>query len=88
MIIFSAQIRAARGILKISQAELAMITGLAIPTIKSLEGSDGAIEKANMSTINKIKDALEERGIKFVFTKGEDGKVSDIGIKTPLLPKE
>jgi transcriptional regulator with XRE-family HTH domain len=85
MIIFSAQLRAARGFLKISQAELAMATGLSLPTIKGLEAEDEAIEKANLATIRKVKEALEIRGIKFTFSKGGEGdQISEVGVKLPL----
>lgn len=82
MILFSAQIRAARGMLKMSQAELADETGLSVPTIKSLEGSDEAIEKSHMSTIKKIKENYEKRGIKFTFSKDSDGmQIAEFGLK-------
>ena len=87
MIIFSAQLRAARGVLKISQAELALATGLSLPTIKNLENGDEAIEKANLLTIKKIKEAFEERGINFNFYKDSDNKqINEIGVSF-LLPK-
>ena len=85
MIIFSAQIRAARGFLKISQAELALATELSLPTIKNLENDDKAIAKANFMTLKKIKDVLEGRGIKFTVYKGDGDQISDIGVRLPLI---
>lgn len=77
--------RAARGMLKMSQAELAEQTGLSIPTVKALESDDEAIEKANMSTIKKIKETYEERGIKFTFSKDPDGgQVGEVGVRMSL----
>ena len=84
MIIFSSQIRAARGFLKISQLELAMATKLSLPTIKNLESDDDAINRANLLTVKKIKEALEERGIKFTFHKGDGDQISEIGVRLPV----
>ncbi len=83
MIIFSSQIRAARGLTRISQAELALETGLSIQTIKNYESSDEAIERASFVTIEKIKSILENKGVKFVFSK-EDGKITEVGVKLKI----
>jgi transcriptional regulator with XRE-family HTH domain len=81
MIIFSSQIRAARGMLKMSQLELSLETGLSLPTIKNIETEDEAIKKAKFSSITKIKEALEAKGIEFIFNKDESGKISEVGVK-------
>jgi transcriptional regulator with XRE-family HTH domain len=87
MIIFSAQLRAARGFLKISQAELALASGLSLPTVKHLESDDEAINRANLMTVRKIKEVLEGRGIKFTFSKDSDrNQISEIGVKLLLTP--
>jgi transcriptional regulator with XRE-family HTH domain len=73
--ILAKQIRAARGMLDMSQLELSNQTGISINTISKIEKSQESMEKSGMETINKIKKALESRGIKFLPLKEEDGKV-------------
>jgi transcriptional regulator with XRE-family HTH domain len=75
--IFACQIRAARGLLHVSQLELAAETGLGLNTIKNLELSDEAIKKANWATIEKIIKALENKGVRFTFSKEKD----EVGVK-------
>jgi transcriptional regulator with XRE-family HTH domain len=60
-----AQIRAARGLLNISVAELASQTGLAINTIRKAEATNdvAAITPANT---NLIRKTLEEAGVHFI----------------------
>lgn len=81
--IFSAQIRAARGLLSISQIELAADSGLSLQTIKNLEKDEEAVRKANLATVEKIKNTLENRGVRFTFSKERDesGKFLEIGVK-------
>ena len=81
--IFSAQIRAARGLLQISQVELSTDSGLSLQTIKNFEQDDEAIKKASFTTLEKVKVALENRGIRFTFSKEKDerGKFLEIGVK-------
>lgn len=64
--LYSFQIRAARAVLNLSALELSDIADVNPGTVRNLENSDDAIEKAEMKTIKKIKSALEERGIKFL----------------------
>jgi transcriptional regulator with XRE-family HTH domain len=73
--ILAKQIRAARGMLDMSQLELSNETGISINTISKIEKSQESMEKSGMETINKIKKALESRGIKFLPSKEEDGKI-------------
>jgi len=81
--IFSSQIRAARGFLGMSQFELATETGLSLHTIQKLEKEEEFIKKANFATIDKIKTTLENKGIKFTFSreKDENGNFLEIGVK-------
>ena len=60
-----AQIRAARGLLNLSVAELAESTGLAINTIRRAEGTNGppAITAANLAL---LRATLEDAGVDFV----------------------
>lgn len=69
----SAQIRAARGYLNISQIEMAKETGISMNTFYRLEGDEELVARANLATIKKIKEFFEERGIKFLAASEEDG---------------
>ena len=62
----AAQVRAARGLIGMSQAELAKISGVSHPTIKRIEtGGD-----ARMSTIQALRVALEAAGVEFIAENG------------------
>ncbi len=78
MKISGAQIKAARDLLKITQAELAESTGIAERTVQKFEG-DGLLEPGN---VEKIVAELEGRGIE--FTNGECPPSSDPGIGVRL----
>ncbi len=60
-----AQLRAARGLVGWSQARLADASGLALSTIKRMEGSDGPL-RGNAGNVWKIQQALEEAGVIFI----------------------
>ena len=81
----SRQIKAARGLLRMHQQELVDITGISLSTIKRLEAEEDAVDRASQATIKKIKNALENKGIKFL--QSEDGEIKGIGVKY-LIPEE
>lgn len=60
-----AQIRAARGLLDISKAQLAELAGLGVNTIRRAESSEGtaSITPANMRA---LRTALETAGVHFI----------------------
>jgi transcriptional regulator with XRE-family HTH domain len=62
--ITAAQIRAARGLLNLSQIQLAEMAGLGIATIKRIEASTEV--RGAASTLWKIQEALEASGIEFL----------------------
>lgn len=64
-VITSAQIRAARSLLQISQQELAAAAGVAVTTIARMEKMPGKV-KGMSETIEKIEAALEAKGVQFV----------------------
>lgn len=64
----SAQIRAARSLLGLSQAEVAGATGLSIPTVKRAEADQSRL-KASLASIDQIARALEAAGVE--FTNGD-----------------
>lgn len=59
------QIRAARGLLGISAAELARKAGVGWATLQRIERND-ALSSARSNTIERVKAALEEKGIEFI----------------------
>lgn len=58
-----AQVRAARALLGIRQADLAERAGVAVITVKMFERGSG---DPRLSTVKKIKKELEASGIEFV----------------------
>jgi len=62
------QIRAARSLLGWTQAQVAEVTGLSVPTIKRAEGS-GSIS-ASQGAIDAIRAALETAGVEFIAENG------------------
>ena len=58
------QIRAARALARVEQAELAKLCALSLETIKRLERIRGPVD-ANIRTLNAIVTAFEEMGIRF-----------------------
>jgi ribosome-binding protein aMBF1 (putative translation factor) len=75
---YSAQIRAARGLLGWSQNQLARRAGVGPATLQRIEQS-GGIVKGNFSTILKIQKALEQAGIHFI----EDDN-GEIGVRLKM----
>ncbi len=62
--IAAAQVRAARAMVKWSQQDLARASGVSLPTIKRMEGSDGPI-RGITENVWKVQRALEAAGIEF-----------------------
>ena len=65
----SDQIRGARAILRLSQADLAKAAGVSLETIKRLEAMDGEL-KVRLNTVMRIKEALEKAGVEFIPENG------------------
>jgi transcriptional regulator with XRE-family HTH domain len=59
------QMRAARGLLDMKQAELAGASGVSVETIKRMEGFSGQIS-ANPLSLKAVREALEGRGVAFL----------------------
>lgn len=64
--ITGAQLRGARGILKLDQKSLAEEAGVSVETIKRLEKIDGPLLTATGTTLYAIQTALESAGIEFI----------------------
>jgi predicted transcriptional regulator len=65
MLVINRQIRAARSLVGWEQQELAKRSGVAISTVRRLEGLSGAICARNR-TILKLRCAFERAGIEFI----------------------
>lgn len=65
MLVISRQIRAARSLLGWEQTHLAEASGVAISTIRRIEGLNGQIS-AQTRTIDRLRQAFEEAGIEFI----------------------
>ena len=63
--ITSAQIRAARALLRWSSAELSELSGVGNATIKRLEVMEG-VPSGQVRTLMAIKRALEAAGVEFI----------------------
>ena len=70
--ITSGQLKAARALLGIDQKELAELSGLSVPTIQRMEGSEGVI-RSNVDSLMKLLEALDRAGITLI----RPGDVSD-----------
>jgi len=64
-VITAAQIRAARALLGIDQRQLAGLSGLSLPTIQRMEGSEGLI-RGNVDSLMKLVAALDAGGIELI----------------------
>jgi transcriptional regulator with XRE-family HTH domain len=65
VLVITRQIKAARSLIGWEQHQLALNSGVAISTVRRLEGMNGAIG-ARLRTIKKIRRAFEEAGIEFI----------------------
>lgn len=63
------QLRAARAMLRMEQAELSQLSGVSVETVKRLEALDGMLT-ANTKTIDSLRRALEAEGALFTPENG------------------
>jgi transcriptional regulator with XRE-family HTH domain len=66
MLVIVRQIRAARSLLGWEQNDLAVRSGVAVSTIRRIEGLKDAPISANFETIEKIRRAFERAGVEFL----------------------
>jgi len=71
------QVKAARALLGLSQEDLAVLTGLSIPTIRKIEG--GAISPRSR-TMNAIRHAIEDAGWEFIYPEGIRRRQTEIDL--------
>jgi transcriptional regulator with XRE-family HTH domain len=63
--ITAAQLRAARALLGIDQRQLAEVSGLSVPTIQRMEGSEEMI-RGNVDSLVKLIAALDSLGLELI----------------------
>jgi hypothetical protein len=63
------QLRAARALIGWEQSRLAASSGISLPTVKRMEGSDGPV-RGNYESVAKVQRALEIAGIEFISENG------------------
>ena len=63
------QLRAARGLIRWSQQELAQTSGVSVPTIKRLEAMEGELS-GHTATLKALALALEGAGVQFIAENG------------------
>jgi transcriptional regulator with XRE-family HTH domain len=66
------QLRAARGLLGWNQNHLADASGLAISTIRRMEGDRGPL-RSSAENVLKVQRALEQAGVTFIDQSEESG---------------
>ena len=64
------QLRGARAMLRMDQAEIAKRAGVSLETIKRLERLQGALDGSRVGTISAIRAALEAAGVEFIDENG------------------
>jgi len=64
-LITAAQMRAARALLGIDQRQLAELSGVSLPTIQRMEGSDGNV-RGVIDTLTKVVEAFDRAGIELI----------------------
>ena len=70
MALTAAQLRAARGLLRISQKDLSELAGVSVETVKRLEAMDGPLTTTRVATVEALTSALESAGVEFIPENG------------------
>ncbi len=78
--ISSGQLKAARALLGIDQKELAELSGLSVPTIQRMEGSDGVI-RGNVDSLMKLLEALDRVGVIIIRPGDVSGASGGRGVR-------
>jgi hypothetical protein len=69
VVITSAQIRAARALLRWSAADLVSASKVSLPTIRRMEASDG-VPAGHTRNLAAVTQALEKAGVLFIDSNG------------------
>jgi len=76
------QIRAARVLLGLTQAQLASRSGIGLATLKRIE-SAGTELTGTAQTMSRIQKALETAGVTFIDEQGEQGP--GVRLRKPVI---
>ena len=81
--ISSAQMRAARALLRIDQKQLATLAGVSVPTIQRMESSQGNV-RGVVGTLTKIIEALDAAGLELIGNEHpSQGRGRGVRLKEP-----
>lgn len=61
----AAQMRAGRALLGIDQRQFAELSGVSLPTIQRMEGSDGVV-RGIVDTLVKVVEAFDRAGVELI----------------------
>ena len=75
------QVRAARGLLGISQIELATRAGIGLATLQRLEAGGSQI-RGSAKSVWKLQESLEAAGVVFIDQDGKNGP--GVRLRDPL----
>jgi predicted transcriptional regulator len=78
MLVITRQIKAARSLLGWEQHQLAQSAGVAISTVRRLEGLNGTIG-GHQRTIEKIRLAFESAGVEFIGDPDPGVRLTPLG---------
>ena len=67
--ITSEQLRAARGLLRVTQEDIAEATGVSIPTLRRWEGASGPIA-GTATNVDAVQKYLTNAGVEFIDANG------------------
>ena len=82
MVITSAQLRAARALVGVSQQFVADLANVSVPTIKRMERGDGPVRGSHL-TVSAVVAVLEAAGV--VFTNDDEPGVKLRKINFPMI---
>ncbi len=68
--IVAQQIRAARSLIGIGQAELAKEADIAVATLRRMENDAIGPERSQAGGVERVRKTLEERGVQFIPENG------------------
>lgn len=90
--ITAAQMRAARALLGMDQRQLAELSGVSLPTIQRMEGSEGHV-RGIVETLIKVVDAFDRAGVELIgentpsMGSGRGVRFKETGAMVPPPPR-
>ncbi|MFN3973501.1 MAG: helix-turn-helix transcriptional regulator [Gemmobacter sp.] len=66
--------RAARAMLDMTQADVARLAGVSLPTLKRLESQASGPQRANAASIEAVARVYTDKGVRFLFGES-DGRM-------------